>query len=371
VHALALGDWGVTLDGSSSVKKYSKNSPRNAQYFRDYYAQKNVAPVAVLSHGDNFYWSGLGPNDTESRFWTTFEEVYDHPVLRKIPWLNVMGNHDYGGSEFICDDECLTTQDMLRGLNAKFSRQQTYTSPYNDRWVLRDHYYKETLKDDASGITIDVYNVDTNVAEEHGGEQICCQCYSYEEKLNSCWKVARGHPQCAGGSTDMFDTCMAKLKEWHDDSLSQFARDAKASNATWKIVHSHYSPHHSMPSAKSDWFKAIKDGGVQLLINGHVHAEAHEFASINAHFITNGAGGGTQSEGMIPLSKKNDDIARMWSGANDTYGFFELSFAKDYLRAQYATFGEGWTFGNATKPGKSRVDYCYLIPHDGSKGTKC
>lgn len=238
-------------------------------------------------------------DDVQSRFEETFESKYKSEALN-VPWLNVMGNHDYGGASFICGHECSSTEEMLQHLGEKFTRQQQYKSANDDRWKLKDHYYKETIE--AGGVTVDIFNVDTNYATSHGASQICCQCYGYGGDNPVCKDP---HPDsagklCAGGNTDMFYACMNKLKEWQDDSLQQLERDAKASNATWKVVNSHYSPHfHMPPEMYTPWYQVLKDTGVQLFINGHTHAESHDYSSTHkTHFVTNGAGGGIQSESI-------------------------------------------------------------------------
>ncbi|CAI5742240.1 unnamed protein product [Peronospora destructor] len=59
----------------------------------------------------------------------TFESVYDQPGLEGIPRINVVGNHDLGGSEYICGDkdynfrECESTEELLKYLNLTLSLQ--------------------------------------------------------------------------------------------------------------------------------------------------------------------------------------------------------------------------------------------------------
>lgn len=360
---------------------------------------------AFLNCSDSFYWQGLMSTDVQTRFEGTFESKYKSAALN-IPWLNVMGNHDYGGASFICDQECTSTEDMLKNLEEKFTRQQKYTSPNDDRWKMKDHYYKETIQN--GGVTVDIFNVDTNYATVHGASQICCQCYGYAGGDNPT--CSEPHPDtagklCAGGSLDMYNACMNKLKEWQDDSLVQLERDAKASNATWKVVNSHYSPHfHMPPDMYAGWYKVLKDTGVHLFINGHTHAESHDYSSTHkVHFVTNGAGGGIQSESigappdhavtgvgvnqyvvlracMCLLVKQSMGadlwctmccwfLFRVWSAAGEPYGFFELSFSKQYLRLQFISTGTGWQPDDQKHTRK--VDYCYLIPVDGGVGAKC
>ncbi|KAF1320431.1 Tartrate-resistant acid phosphatase type 5, partial [Globisporangium splendens] len=382
LHALAIGDWGVTSDPTGSCCSRYKGDTTSPAYNKHRYAQDNVAallgvsaellkPKAVLGHG--FYWQGLMEDDVQTRFQETFENKYKSEALN-IPWFNVMGNHDYGGASFICGHKCNSTEEMLQHLDAKFTRQQQYKSPNDDRWQMKGHYYKETIE--AGGVSVDIYNVDTNYATSHGASQICCQCYGYGGDNPVCKDP---HPDnagelCAGGSLDMFNSCMNKLKEWQDDSLTQLERDAKASTATWKIVNSHYSPHfHMSPEMYTPWYKVLKDAGIQLFVNGHTHAESHDHSdSYKTHFITNGAGGGIQSESIgAPPEHAISAVGvnQVWNAAGEPYGYFELSFSAVGLRLQFISTGSGW------KPDEQQaarqVQYCYVIPIDGGVGSKC
>lgn len=343
-------------------------------------------PAIVCGHSfsDNFYWNGLGSDDVAYRFQNSFEAYYNQDSLIDIKWVNVAGNHDYGGAMFICGKwdnqfvECSGKADLLKQLDEKFTRQSNYKSPYNDRWKMPARYYVETIQDADTGVSVDIFNVDTNAATVHGGEQICCQCYGYKMKYGgdaSCNDVGRGHQFCAGGDTDMFDACMDKLEAWQADSLSQLARDAKASTATWKVVNSHYSPHfHMAPPMMAEWNEVLAGTGVHLFMNGHTHAESHEYGDFKTHFVTNGAGGGIQSEsiGMPPPYATN--ISTVWIGHDTPYGIFEVYFGKEQMKLQFITFDDKWEFKKSsadTIKGGGLVGHCWLIPKDGSKGAEC
>ncbi|KAI9895258.1 hypothetical protein PsorP6_018514 [Peronosclerospora sorghi] len=41
----------------------------------------------------------------------------------------------------------------------------------------------------------------------------------------------------------MYDACFKQFTEWSEDSRQQLAKEVAASNATWKLVKSHYSPY--------------------------------------------------------------------------------------------------------------------------------
>ncbi|KAF0716434.1 Aste57867_2858 [Aphanomyces stellatus] len=162
---LAVGDWGSTTgkksDGSSPgscCKLYSKGPNAGSvdtsqpRYVVDYHAQEYVAqlmgmsadalkppPARILGHGDNIYWNGVGKDDIQFRMTNTFENIYTAKSLSGIKWLNVAGNHDIGGSQYICGDdndhfrECTSIDEMLTYLDLKFTLQAKYKSPNGDR----------------------------------------------------------------------------------------------------------------------------------------------------------------------------------------------------------------------------------------------
>ena len=58
---------------------------------------KEINAQQVFMLGDNFY--GLPPTGPdEARFNGTFEEVYNAPSLKDIPFWAIAGNHDWGGN---------------------------------------------------------------------------------------------------------------------------------------------------------------------------------------------------------------------------------------------------------------------------------
>jgi len=63
-------------------------------------AAAEAAPKVIISHGDNFYWGGIYSDEgRDTRFTTTFEEKYTGSNIKSVPWVNVLGNHDYGGAD--------------------------------------------------------------------------------------------------------------------------------------------------------------------------------------------------------------------------------------------------------------------------------
>ncbi|RHY54795.1 hypothetical protein DYB38_009604, partial [Aphanomyces astaci] len=181
---LAIGDWGSTTgkksgstlddagDPGSCCKKFGGSGPNankvdtsRPRIKVDYWSQLYVStilaqsagelkpkPARVIGHGDNIYWNGAAPGDIAYRMEETFEKKYAQPALAGIKWVNVAGNHDIGGSDFICGEkdynfyECKDTAEMLKYLDLKFDLQAQYKSPNQDRWLMKDHYYVESVK---------------------------------------------------------------------------------------------------------------------------------------------------------------------------------------------------------------------------------
>ncbi|KAH9160616.1 hypothetical protein LEN26_001773 [Aphanomyces euteiches] len=361
----------------------------------DYYAQIYVAalmaqsadeihPLRILSHGDNFYWSGVGTGDMEYRFDQTFERVYNAPSLRDVPWLNVAGNHDLGGNSFICGEadyafrECQTKEELLRYLDIRFEAQANYTSPHKNRWILRDHYYVERVAKD--GVSVDVFNLDTNHAEHHGAKDICCQCFDYANRLHMpqsvCNTIRPGDAACFGGNLELYDACVAKIESWASDSWQRAMVDIQASTATFKIVNTHYSPHYHMEVEKrNQWYTLCREAGVTAWFNGHTHGFNHDIATWGTHFFENGGGGGYWTQNFPGMN--NGFVKNQWRVVGNPYGFMELSFSKDWLKVQFVTFDRDWDFGGLdlakSHIGGIQRGHCWFIPRTfrESSGVEC
>ena len=344
----------------------------------------DVKPGCVLGHGDSLYWTGINSaNDRDSRFATTFEGKFKGKNLAGIPFINVMGNHDYGGASYVCSDgdfnaKCESTDDLITALENKFKWQQEYTSPNDDRWVLKDHFYVHSIEDAASGVSIDIFNVDSGDADVHAAMQVCCQCYGYAEGDDKkCKGAARGHEFCAGGDTEMYDACFAKFKEWSDDSRKQLAEKAAASKATWKIVNSHYSPSvHYDEAGMKEWFDLLAGLGVHAWFYGHTHGEKHDYSeSLGIHFVENGAGGGIQKESASALTTYAAEyVGNIWTYSGAEYGFFSVCASKDWMKLEYHTADTSWAFGSSigeTTIGGVATKHCWYLPADGTKGEEC
>ncbi|KAJ0399302.1 hypothetical protein P43SY_000141 [Pythium insidiosum] len=391
IGALAIGDWGSTIGRDSCCKRRADHTPTNvdknamdvvATMMGQAATAMNPKPKVVLGHGDSFYWVGIiDKTDQAYRFDKTFESKFSAPSLSGIPWVNVMGNHDYGGSSYICAAggtyvPCKNKEEIVQGLKNKLSLQSEYKSPNSDRWILKDHFYVHTIEDKESGVSIDVFNVDTNDADVHAAQQICCQCYGYSEGSKTCREITRGHQHCAGGDNEMYDACYDQLMAWGKESREKLREAVKSSKATWKIVNSHYSPYnHYAEGRMKMWWDLLGDLDIQLWMYGHTHGEKHDFAKFNMHFIENGAGGGILNEAASSIPPYAEDkVEKIWSYGFHEYGFFELSASKEWLRARFITYDDKWNveddFSKSVVGGLA-AKHCWYIPVDGSKGKAC
>ncbi|OQR81672.1 calcineurin-like phosphoesterase [Thraustotheca clavata] len=402
VTMLALGDWGGTLGkeygdpGSCCIIYNGWVNTRSYRFQIDYWAQQYVAelmalsaielkPTRILSHGDNFYWVGVGMDNANYRFEQSFEKIYNQPSLQNIPWINVMGNHDIGGANFICGDsepywECSSSQELVDYLERRYQAQTTYKSPNGDRWILRDHYYTERVE--RNGVVVEIFNLDTNYAEGSGAKEVCCQCYGYAAKYNInpgvCSNIQPGNPSCAGGSLDMYNACMDRIDAWANESYTRAYADILASDADFTIVNTHYSPHYHMSAPKMQkWYDLCKATNLTVWINGHTHGFNHDIANWGTHFIENGGGGGyfTANSPII----ENDQVKNQWLVVGQPYGIMELSFSKEWLKIQFATFDNNWQYGgldySKMKVGGIARGHCWFIPRTGSnaspRGIEC
>ena len=92
---LVLGDWGMN---TKSQRHVARAMNREAGSLHD--------PLFVLNVGDNFYKakdaSGIkqgGVTDVTDPVWRKrFDDVYHGSHLQKIPFVSILGNHDYMGN---------------------------------------------------------------------------------------------------------------------------------------------------------------------------------------------------------------------------------------------------------------------------------
>ncbi|CAJ1431891.1 unnamed protein product [Effrenium voratum] len=276
-------------------------------------------PDVILNVGDNFYWGGVNTNCgtpmdkihpvTAHQFTEIFERVYHGPGIDGVPWLSVLGNHDYGGFQF----------------NKGWDQQIAYTWASN-RWVMPGQYFMQRVE--YPEFSVEMYMLDTNMMDSHPKHadpkhNICgemnnppgasCSATGGPKDLDDCFKF-------------MWDVWRAEQK-WVEEKLEK-------STADWQMVVTHFQCGH-----QAEWYKKLhKKLGLDLLVTGHTHTQAifDKWKVLDGLtcFITGGGGGIT--------SENPPEVPR-----STAYGFFDLTLSKDEIKLESVNF-KGEVVGTAT-----------------------
>lgn len=332
-HVFLIGDWGgiwspglnkpVTADSRGE-----KSKAKHRQFLAgvDEFAQLRVAnamrqradlkrPDYVLNVGDNFYWGGLvghcgTPVDhhltTPGHQWANvYESVYHGPGLDAVPWLGVLGNHDYGGFAFTSAWDQLIAYTYTGGPNS------------TGRWITPAQYWKsKVLYDDFS---VDYFFVDSNYFGAFAPVDIV------------------EHNMCSGTHNKKTDSCGANLRPsslqdchpyfeglWKEQ-LRWLEKHLEASSADWQIIVTHFPPFF----AAQEWDRLTWKYGIDLLVAGHVHSQSmHVQQGRQLNYIISGGGGGITSEGTPDKD-----------GHDDEYGFVDLTLSKSMIQIEMISHG--------------------------------
>merc|ERR1719329_243907 len=279
---MVTGDWGgATSGGDRPSMHYVRNEAHGSEAWnRDHYAQDNVArrmgeladqrhPFMVVNAGDNFYWGGInhwtrGGHGVNDHFWNLgFENMYNNQHL-KVPWLSILGNHDFGGVGCFSDLQAqfdYTTKDLL----------------LNNRWKMPSPYYSQVV--DFDGFSLEMFMLDTNIEDAPFGARGGGVC---QQRL------------CGGGVTTDPHECVS----WFNDMVhaqEQWLPEALGrSNARWKIVVGHHKP----AGSHANWLRPLlAQHNVQMVVGSHTHEMAffNHYANIDRPLLVVGAGGGAQT----------------------------------------------------------------------------
>jgi len=283
LHFFAIGDWGgASCPGHASMHYVHRQYlPGSERYDLDHNAQSLVAdrmgalaaqvkPFMVLNAGDNFYWGGvfhesLGGQDVHDpvTFAQGFEDIYNHEDLM-VPWLSIMGNHDYGG------DGCF----------ANVRAQFDYTIRdllHNDRWKMPSPYYKHRINFD--GFSAEFFMIDTNVEDSNSGRHggICAQ--------EICHEVFDRETTPRAECVQWFRSMWQAEQTWLRSAVAE-------STADWKILVGHHKPHGPVGHL---YESIVEEFGVQLMVGSHTHEMAfYDSWHRGAPLLVVGAGGGAQ-----------------------------------------------------------------------------
>eukprot|EP00929_Paragymnodinium_shiwhaense_P065431 TRINITY_DN327_c0_g1_i1.p1 TRINITY_DN327_c0_g1~~TRINITY_DN327_c0_g1_i1.p1 ORF type:complete len:621 (-),score=112.47 TRINITY_DN327_c0_g1_i1:59-1921(-) len=293
---------------------------------------QGIGPRYVLNVGDNFYWGGCeggcggmsveegvksfykpafeyDENHCSEQFYGIYETMYIGPGVNGIPWLSVLGNHDYGGYKYI----------------KAWDLQIAYTWGPSGRWVLPALYWHQHVNYPAKGFDVDYYFLDTNVIDtaaewDDPGHNICGAKFNRGGNLN-CKPNAQG-PGSVGECKKWFLDLWEAQTKWLDAMLAK-------STASWQIIVTHIPleacGHY--PQAVTDIRKLAVKHGIDLIIAGHRHQqELHpngfgrwcKGTEAGVPYVVTGGGGGIAAEGL-PSDKNNQ------------YGYMDMILTKDLI----------------------------------------
>jgi len=259
---------------------------------------QEVKPFLVVNAGDNFYWGGVFHNQLggkgihdDTSFQRTFENVYSDPSL-KVPWLSVLGNHDYGG------DGCF----------ANIKAQFDYTIKdmmINDRWKMPSPFYSHKVN--FPGFSAEFFMVDTNIEDSKTGRKggIC------QQTLCSLYGQTPTIPKA--DCIEWFDKTWHDQKAWLEGALA-------GSTAEWKILVGHHKPHGFVGSVFNPMANRY---GVQLVVGSHTHEMSFGRQSGHPALLTVGAGGGAQGNSGCG--------GATYCSSPTGYGFADVEISQDNM----------------------------------------
>lgn len=314
-HVFAIGDWGAPLPYHITYanSRHHHKCPLDCDYVNgvDNIAQLLVAkhfyeigellhPAYVLNVGDNFYPAGLvgtkcdqkrANSATIREFIGGWHTVYGK--YTKIPWLSVLGNHDYGGWMY----------------SAGWAQQIGYS--YVDRnWVLPARFYSQRMNH--YGFSVDYFMLDTNSFDAHAP--------FVRESTNICSRLHNGNlgqgADCsAAGGPNSTDSCHHWFKDSYRRQQKWLIQQLNDSDADWQVVVTHF------PCGTDQRFfaKMHRKYGLDLLVTGHRHKQelwhrSRQLGGLTC-FVTGGGGGITSED------KPEGLLTRQ-------YGFFDLAISK-------------------------------------------
>jgi tartrate-resistant acid phosphatase type 5 len=276
LNFLVVGDWG--RDGKMYQRQVAVQMDRAASLMRSRF---------VVSTGDNFYTLGVRSLD-DSKWGTSFEDIYYRYPSLQTNWYPVLGNHDYGGN-----------------IDAQLGRVGR-----DSRWQMGGRWYDLSLEHQGRP-DVHLFFIDSVVWK--GRE-------SFPFNLVGS-KIHRGDQQIQ--------------KDWLVDKLSR-------SDARIKLVFGHHpiysvGPHGGKMDMR-DLDNVLREGGVTAYICGHDHCLYHIRRS-GMDYICSGGGSqeltGFTGDRGVPgcvLRGQCEDLGTtnpIWYSFLDRAGFAAFSIGQD------------------------------------------
>lgn len=214
----------------------------------------------VVSTGDNVYPRGLTSAD-DPRWEHTFSDVYSHPALLPLPWMAVLGNHDWYGKVSaqwgVCDARWHAAMSFSDGAAARSDHGSFRGAPL-----------------------VSLFYVDTSPWIEE-----------YRAASEMDW-FANGIKPHSQGVWDW--------AAWEQAQLDRLQRAMESSSARWKVVVGHhaiysYAREHGSSVELARINGVLRRAGAAVYLNGHDHnlqviqspSQSNETEPL---YVTSGAG---------------------------------------------------------------------------------
>jgi len=241
----------------------------------------------------------FGSNGTAAEF-NGVTPIYGKGV-GDIPWLSVLGNHDYGGFKY----------------NNGWDAQIYHSWSGADNWRLPAQYWHQHVK--YNGFSVDFYMLDSNWPDAN-------QC----SDSNMCDTSHGGTWDCWGLNGDSCGDYFHKLWEdglsWLEQKL-QTATDSEGPN--WRILVTHFPLDTYAHEPKIA--ELHEKYGFHLIFGGHRHQQDFWFngaAGMDVNWVVSGGGGGITSE-----------HAPSMDGRDLQYGFVDFKINAEDLTVEFFSWG--------------------------------
>jgi len=292
-YLLVIGDWG-RAGGPGPCQTAV------AEKMKAYVAQQKAAGktlLAILSVGDNFYWSGVLPVSWQSMWARPYGTLDADSPLFNVTWLAVLGNHDFGDDDPFAFCPYAQAQAMATFAGQSYGSAQLNADknperPANtDSFWLPDYNYHYAIPE----ADLEVIAIDTNF-----------------QALGGLGGDYRGHTRsfmdCGGAN--MVEHFLSGVARAGMDLVLQRAR---ANTASTVVIMQHY------PGAcpRDEFYGALpveRHGKVHVICTyGHVHEQKCKGKDTRGQCndILSGGGGGCcapsiSSAGFAAVSLTDD-----------------------------------------------------------------
>lgn len=282
---------------------------------------RTQGPVSVvINTGDNFYEDGLRHGQDPMFDWS-FSHVYHQKELQ-IPFLGVLGNHDYHGN---------VTAQTSGELSQRDPRFIVYTSGMSDVYQVPPNK------------TLQFFFLDTSPFIEQYRKDPCKSCTAEGtcdgQHWEGCrvydWKELGGYSQQDNGADEAWEEMLRS-------KINELQTNLRNSDVDWKVVVGHHPVRGQGGHGNAEELlqmgleDVLEEEGVRLYLNGHDHNLQHlRLEGSDVNFCCSGAGSMIDVEEKHPYSEDPEAPRLSQDFFSGTPGFLYLSFVGDVAHGHF------------------------------------